>query len=229
MRPFILALSCGWLALASLPGAGCSSDSDEISDPDIPLVAANVDGDVYPNDNIGGRKRLGKRPGNRMPNFTFKAYRNGRGAGLETVSLAEYYDPAQKRNKVLHIQVAATWCAICSSELEATVPITAEMKAKGIEFLEIVVSGATAGAGPGQGELDNWVDRHKTNFPTAIDVRGRRLAVLGVNTSAMPHDILIDTRTMEILDSSVGAPLDVAKYVNDGLTFVTTSPPSTYE
>ena len=32
-----------------------------------------------------------------MPNFTFRAYRNGREGGLETLSLAEYFDPEQKR------------------------------------------------------------------------------------------------------------------------------------
>ena len=41
-----------------------------------------------------------------------------------------------------------------------------------------------------------------------------------------PHDVLIDTRTMEILDSSVGSPLDVGKYVLDGLEFVNSNPPS---
>jgi hypothetical protein len=44
----------------------------------------------------------------------------------------------------------------------------------------------------------------------------------------MPHDLLIDTRTMEILDSSLGAPVDVARYGQDGLDFVGRNPPSTY-
>jgi hypothetical protein len=127
---------------------------------------------------------------------------------------------------VLHLQVAATWCSICSSELEATVTVTAPLKERGIVFLEVIVSGATAGKGPSLAEVDAWIDRHGTNFPTGIDVRARRLGVLGVDGSAMPHDILIDTRTMEILDSSVGAPLDVGKYVLSGLELVTTTPPS---
>jgi hypothetical protein len=226
-----------WLASLALvltmavvpPGvAACSSDDppEEVPDPDLPLVPTNPDGEPYPTDRIGGRKRSGSRPGDRMPNFTFQAYRNGRENGLETLSLAEYYDPAQKRHKVLHIQVAATWCAICSSELEATVGIVEKAKELGIVFLEIIVSGATAGIGPSLAEVDAWIDRHKTNFPTAIDVRARRLSVLGVNGAAMPHDILIDTRTMEILDSSIGAPLDVGHYVLAGLDFVTKNPPS---
>jgi hypothetical protein len=204
----------------------CSDENKEFTDPDLAVVEANLDGEPYPTDRIGGRKRSGTRPGDRMPNFTFRAYRNGRANGLETISLAEYFDPQQKRNKVLHIQVAATWCAICSAELEATVTVTEPLKERGVVFLEIVVSGATAGAGPSLEEVDTWIDRHKTNFPTAIDVRARRLGPLGVSGSAMPHDILIDTRTMEILDSSIGAPLDIGVYVLDGLAFVTKNPPS---
>jgi hypothetical protein len=49
---------------------------------------------------------------------------------------------------------------------------------------------------------------------------------VGVNSSVVPHDILIDTRTMEILDSSVGAPVDVAKYTLEGVRWVNENPPS---
>jgi hypothetical protein len=45
----------------------------------------------------------------------------------------------------------------------------------------------------------------------------------------MPHDLLIDTRTMEILDSSVGAPVDVGQYALEGLDFVEKNPPSTWD
>jgi hypothetical protein len=208
------------------PVSGCSDEPDELADPDLPVVATNPDGDPYPTDRLGGTKRGLRRPGDRIPNFAFRAYRSGRGAGLETVSLAEYYDPQQKRHKLLHLQVAATWCAICSAELTATMTVVDPLRQRGVVFVEVIVSGATAGKGPSLDEVDAWVDRHKTTFPTGIDVRARRLGALGVNGAAMPHDILIDTRTMEILDSSVGAPLDVGKYVLDGLKIVTENPPA---
>jgi AhpC/TSA family len=212
-------------SIAFTPACGDDTDAP-FPDPDLPTVDVNPDGLAYPTDHVGGQKRRGKIPGNRIPNFSFRAYRNGRAGGLETISLAEYFDPGQTRHKVLHLQVAATWCAICSSELEATVSVTEPLAERGIRFLEVVVSGATAGKGPALSELDAWIDRHKTNFPTAIDVAGRRLGDVGVNTSVVPHDILIDTRTMEILDSSVGAPLDVGQYVLEALRFVEANPPS---
>jgi hypothetical protein len=214
------------LSIAVTPACASDDNSGSFPDPDLPLVEANPDGVPYPTDRLGGQKRVGKRPGDRMPNLTFRGYRNGRAGGLETISLAEYFDPDQKRHKVLHLQIAATWCAICSSELEATLSVSEPLAQRGIRFLEIVVSGATAGKGPSLAEVDSWIDRHKSTIPTAIDVAARRLGPLGVSGAAMPHDILIDTRSMEILDSSVGAPLDVGKYVLEALRFVEDSPPS---
>jgi hypothetical protein len=214
------------VGVVSLTPACGADEADPFPDPDLPVVAANPDGDAYPTDNIGGRKRSGTRRGDRMPNFTFKGYRSGRAGGLEDIAIAEFYDPHQKRNKILHLQLAATWCSICSSELTATMTVAEELKKRGVAFFEIVVSGAHAGKGPALSEVDQWVDRHGTTFPTGIDVAARRLGTVGVSGSAMPHDIMIDTRTMEILDSSVGAPLDVGKYVQAGLEFVTNSPPS---
>lgn len=213
------------LALALVLACG-DSEVEAFPDPDLPVVAANPDGVPYPTDNLGGRKRVGTRRGDRMPNFTFKGYRSGRAGGLENIALAEFFDPSQKRHKVLHLQLAATWCTICSSELEATMSIAEPLRAKGVALLEVIVSGAHAGKGPSLAEVDQWIDRHGTTFPTGIDVAARRLGAVGVSGSAMPHDILIDTRTMEILDSSVGAPLDVGKYDQAGVDFVDHSPPS---
>jgi hypothetical protein len=127
---------------------------------------------------------------------------------------------------VLHLQIAATWCTICSSELEATVSIKDQAAAIGVVFVEVIVSGPTAGKGPSAEDVDGWMARHNTTITTAIDVRARRLGVLGIDPAAMPHDLLIDTRTMEILDSSVGAPLDVGKYVQSAQRWVDANPPS---
>lgn len=223
-------LRAGLVALAL---ASCSSnDPDELADPDLTPAATNPDGIPYPTDHLGGVERNAYRPGDRMPNFAFLAYRDGdRSKGLQPISIADYYDPSGARNKVLYVQFAATWCAVCSDELAASVSIMEKAKAKGIVFLEVVVSGATAGFGPSQVEFDGWADRHHTNFTTAVDVRARRTASIGISggSGAMPHDLLIDTRTMEILDSSTGAPADVGRYATEALDFVEKTAPSTYE
>lgn len=208
---------------------GCRSEepAPDFADPDVQALETNPDGEPYPTDNLGGRPRRTSARGQRIPNFAFQGYRDGdRSRGLETIPLAEYYDPGQKRHKVLHLLAAATWCAICSSELEAAVSVKEPLAAEGVVFFEVIVSGAAPGKGPSLAEVDDWVSRHKANFSVGIDVRARRLGRVGVDPAAMPHDILIDTRTMEILDSSVGAPLDIVKYVRDGLRWVKENPPS---
>lgn len=226
-RPSFRPLHFATAALLAL--GACSSDPEEAEDPSLPAVTTNPDGIPYPTDHLGGTERSVLKPGDRIPNFTFRGYRDGdRSKGLTTISLADYYDPSAKRNKVLYVQFAGTWCSVCSSELEATVTITEKAKEKGIALLEVVVSGATAGFGPSNAEFDGWADRHHTNFTTAIDVRAKRTSAIGVKGDAMPHDLLIDTRTMEILDSSVGAPVDVGHYALEGLDFVDKNPPSTW-
>lgn len=226
-RRFALGALLGVAAIGGGAGCGDGEAEQEFRDPDVAALTVNPEGLPYPTDSIGGNKRSGTRRGDRMPNLTFRGYRDGdRSRGLETLSLAEFYDPTMKRHKVLHIQIAATWCTICSAEIAATVSVTQKLKERGIMPFEIVVAGADPSRGPSLAEVEGWIGRHASDVTTAIDVRARRLAAVGVNSTAVPHDILIDTRTMEILDSSIGAPLDVGKYTLAGVAWVDQNPPS---
>jgi hypothetical protein len=208
--------------------AGCADEeAEEAEDPDVPGRTTNPDGVPYPTDRIGPHDRVGKNPGDRIPNFTFQGYPDAdRSRGLQPISLADYFDPQQKRNKVLHIQVAATWCSICRSVVEATNIAKEPLGKRGMAYLEVVVSGPTQGIGPSLPQFDEWLTQNKTTFTSVLDVRARRLASIGVNGDVMPWDIVIDTRTMEILDSSGGAPADIGLFANEFLAFVEKNPPS---
>jgi len=207
-------------------GASTSDRPADFEDPQLPGRTANPDGVPYPTDHLGGAEHSRSRPGDRIPNLTFQAYLRGdRAGGLKVVSLADYYDPEQKRHKLLHIKVAATWCGYCSAALDDLVASRDALEGEGAVSLEIVVSGNALQVGPSLGELDGWLERHASNVTTAVDVRARRMGALGVDGSVMPWDLLIDTRTMEILDSAGGAPADVKRYVRDGLAFVAKNPP----
>ena len=218
------------LALLGAAVASCSSSKEQepdFPDPEVAGRDVNPDGIAYPTDNLGGRPRSGKRAGDRIPNFTFQAYVDGdRAAGLKTVSLADYFDPDQKRNKTLHIEVSAVWCTICSSVTEETIKVKDSLGLEGVRYLEIMAAGKSVGAGPSLAEVDSWVIRHSSNITTGIDVRSRRLAGIGVDPNLKPWDIVIDTRTMEILDSSGGSPLDIVKYERSYLQVVAQIPPS---
>ena len=207
--------------------SGAKEKPADFADPQLPGHDANPDGLAYPTDHLGGTARSGRaHPGDRIPNFTFQAYVDGdRAAGLKTISMADYFDPKQVRNKVLHIEVSAVWCAICSSVTDETVKVKDELATEGVVYLEVVTAGATPGAGPSLGEVDDWVTRHMSNLTTAIDVRATRLAGIGVDPGVRPWDIVVDTRSMEILESSGGSPIDVATYDRSYLKVVASFDP----
>ncbi|MBS2015282.1 MAG: redoxin domain-containing protein [Deltaproteobacteria bacterium] len=215
------------LALALVASCG-SSTSDPFDDPDVTGRTANPDGVPYPTDHIGGAERTRSRPGDRIPNFTFQGYVNGDRSKLQTISLADYFDPERKRHRLLVVQFAATWCAYCSQELTETEKVKSELAAEGAVFLQILVSGAKLQQGPSLDESEQWHARHAMTYSLAIDVGARRVGGIGVDGSVMPWDARIDTRTMEILESSGGSPADVAKYVREGLDFVNKNPPAVY-
>lgn len=220
-------LTAGLLGCASSASCTTSPSLEEFSDPDVEGRDTNPDGVPYPTDHLGGAERAGSRPGQRIPNFTFMGYPEAdRTGGLRPISLADYYDPDQKRHKMLHLQVAATWCSICSSVCDATVKVKTPMESEGVVYLEVLVSGVRAGFGPNLDEVDDWMTRHAQNYSVAVDVRARRLGSIGIDGSVMPWDVLIDTRTMEILDSSGGAPADLVRYDRDGLNFIAKTPPA---
>jgi hypothetical protein len=228
MRLVPRALAIGLLTSAL---GSCSSTKEtepDFADPELPGRDANPEGVPYPTDHLGGSPRSGSRPGDRIPNFTFQAYVDGdRAAGLKTISLADYFDPQRAHHRILHIEVAAVWCTICSSYAEATVKVKEPLGQEGMVYIEVMIGGQSgSGAGPSLREVDDWITRHQSNFTTAIDVRAKRLAGIGVPPQTMPWDIMIDTRTMEILDSTGGAPLDIVSYDRSYLKAVASRAPA---
>lgn len=218
------AVVCGAVTTASCG----SSTSDAFEDPDVVGREANPEGVPYPTDHIGAAERTRSRPGDRIPNFHFQGYVNGDRSKLQTISLADYFDPDRKHHRLLVLQFAATWCAYCSTELTDTLRVKDELAAEGAVFLEILVSGAKLQQGPSLDEAQAWMARHNTTISMALDVGARRVGRIGVDGSVMPFDARIDTRTMEILEASGGSPADVAKYVREGLEFVNKNPPAAY-
>src|SRR5580704_17417819 len=110
----------GLVAFTLLGAYGCGS-----SDPPAGLGATdggtntNPDGVPYPSPTGGyGRNaRSGSTPGSVMANYRFQGYRSGDPSkGLPTISLADYYDPCNKRYKMIHLTVAGVWCQPCSQE-----------------------------------------------------------------------------------------------------------------
>lgn len=216
--------ACG-LAWPSLLACGGSDERDELDDPDLVATGRNPAGVPYPIDRLGGVARQGAVPGQRIPNLVLRGYEGGdRSRGFVPLELARYYDPEAKSHALLHIQIAATWCAICASEAQATAKVRTTYEARGVRFLAIVVNGNEVRFGPSQSELDGWVATHAVAHDIAVDVRARRVAGLGV--TQVPWNMLVDPRSMELLHSMAGAPDDLVAYLELGLDFVTKYAPS---
>jgi hypothetical protein len=179
----------------------------------------NPDGVPYPKPSGGyGRMaRTGKTPGSIISDYSFLGYPNGDGSkGLQTITLADYYDPCSKRYKLLHLSVAGVWCVPCNDETDALVAAKADLASKGVVVVQALSDGRTEGVGATPADLMYWVSKHSSNFTEMLDPN---LVNLGgfFNASSIPWNCDIDPRTMEILDDSTGWAGDVDTELQPGL------------
>ena len=68
-------------------------------------------------------------------------------------------------------------------------------------------------------DVDQWVAQMGTAFTVVIDVDARRLSTVA-DIVGVPWNALIDTRSMEVLDVTVGEVTDVQAYVQGGVDWV---------
>jgi len=211
-------------AACSSSSSGGSTTTAAFKDDDVPGRDANPDGVPYPTEDLGPKARTELRRGQRIPNLTFQGYvGSNRAEGLKPVSLADYYDPDAKRYKLLNIMLAGTWCQPCDAQTQQMIPAEAELKPEGVVVLAALVNGPSPGYGPQLSDLDAFIDKHKTDYTMVIDVRAHRFLGLW-QFDALPVNALVDTRTMEILDASVGAPSSYRTYVKTGLGALAAGP-----
>jgi hypothetical protein len=200
-----------WLvALGASTLAACSSGSTvgTTAPPAVVLTGTNVnpDGFAYPNPagGYGHNARVGGTPGSVIQNFKFYGYPNGdMSQGLQTISLADYYDPCSKRYALLRISVAAVWCVPCNEETAALVADEATLAKERVVVIQALGDGPTMGTGATTMDLTTWVTKYKPTFTEMLDPN---LVNLGsfFDASAIPWNCDIDPRTMEILQAATG-------------------------
>jgi hypothetical protein len=214
-------------------GGSCSPCSDDDAGTTA-TAGTNPDGIPYPvpAGGYGRTARSGSTPGSVIQNFKFLGYPALTGDGTHpatptTIALADYYDPCNKRYKVLHLSVAGVWCVPCNEETTAVVTdlqsSTSVLSADRVVFVQALDDGAVEGTPATQSDLDYWVTSHDSNFTEMLDPG---LANLGgfFNAAAIPWNCDIDPRTMEIIDSSVGWAGDVTTEIAPGLSGLPASP-----
>ena len=206
-------------------GCGSSDPPPPFDDVDVAGREANPDGLAYPTNDLGGTPRNKTTPGKRFPNLSFQGYPDSdRSNGLQVVSMADSFDPDQKRNKLMHFVGAVVWCPHCQAETRAMAASDAGLRAKGVVTVETLMEGPDGDRPLSLVDLDDWVADMHTNFTVLIDVEGRRLGSVA-SLEGVPWNALIDTRTMEILDVTVGEVTDLSAYIDSGLTWVASNGP----
>jgi hypothetical protein len=175
----------------------------------------NPEGVAYPTKNIGyqargvdGSGNANKTPGNVMANYKFLGYPNAdESKGLQTVALADYFDPTGAKYKVVHIIVAGVWCGPCNQETDALVKAlndpTQAFDKKGVAYVQALGDGPSEGTGATNTDLLNWITTHHSNFTEVLDPNVKNLGVF-FDAAAIPWNADLDARTMEILQDGVG-------------------------
>jgi hypothetical protein len=246
----------GVVALALVPAFGCSSSPAKSSGPPAPTGTQNPGtpppnqlqghdtnpyGVAYPTANLGTSARKGTVAGNVIANYKFLGYPNADpsqttnvGQGLQTVALADYFDPQVKTYKLLHLGVAAVWCVPCNDETNALAgALTQQLAQSGVVFVQALDDGPTLGIGATPTNLNAWISgvgravkpAPPINFTDVLDPGNANLGAF-FPAAAIPWNAYIDPRTMEILYADVGYSGDPQGDAQTWLDWISKNPPS---
>jgi hypothetical protein len=186
----------------------------------------NPDGFPYPTPaaGYGHSARKGKTPGSIIQNFKFFGYPNAdESKGLQTITLADYYDPCGKRSKLLHLSVAAVWCQPCNQETVALVAAKAQLDSEKVVLVQALSDGPTKNVPANTADLKFWVQENKSNFTEMLDPNLMNLGVF-FDAAAVPWNADIDPRTMEIMDDGTGYAGSVSLELQPGITAASQPP-----
>jgi hypothetical protein len=220
------ALGLGLLSLTGLVACNEVATSDSIPAPE-PLVITPDKAD-YPKGPFGVAK------GSTIANYTFQGFINAKASSsaLQPIALADFYNPhagdesykpesaavddrlypkgslygeGKPRPRALLINVAAVWCGPCNEEAKSTFPVKhAKYKPCGGEFFLQLSESAQMGEAATQKNLASWGKKYKSDFPIAIDPTYQLASLF--DASAYPANMIIDPRTMTVVDVVMGVP-----------------------
>jgi len=215
---------CGSTNAPGSAGPACDPCVDGAPLPAVTGHDTNPDGIAYPTAGYGRSSRMGMTPGSIMPNYRFLGYPNSdKSMGLQTVAMADYYDPCMKRYKLVHITVASVWCVPCNEETDALVAGATQLATEGAVVFQVLNDGFTMGEPATQDNLTYWTNLHKTTFSVALDPMLTNLGSL-VDAASVPWNCDLDPRTMEILDQSNGWSGDITSEIAPGFQALPATP-----
>jgi thiol-disulfide isomerase/thioredoxin len=113
------------------------------------------------------------------------------------------FELASHRDKVVLLNIWATWCGPCRFEIPELQTLQAKYAARGFEVVGISVDES------GVDSVRQFVDQNKMTYPIAIDAEGRIAGMF--QTSVLPTSAIVD-RTGRVIWKKYGAiePNDAA-------------------
>jgi hypothetical protein len=135
---------------------------------------------------------------------------------FDTVRLSEFYNPDGRSDvKLIWINASAVWCTVCRAEMKdiKTQDIHAVFRAKGLQLVETLFEdNDSLPATPL--DLQSWgsTPAHDIKFPLLLDP-GFKLGAY-FTSDATPLNMLVDARTMQIKDATMGYSSDYWQQVD---------------
>jgi hypothetical protein len=123
---------------------------------------------------------------------------------LEPVSLADFHDRAPDLEtpvKVLLFNTAALWCVACQIEHQTLPQHYRELSPRGLQVVTAVFQDERYEPADFS-DLKVWIETFRTNFPIVLDP-GYSFGLYASAESA-PLNLVVDPKTMTILDKFVG-------------------------
>ena len=202
--------------------------------PTVTTLCSDADkspgGTCYPVDDIGTGSRssfsANGTSGQRIANFAFTGYPTTDTTLLTTgtpgtIHLANFYNPDGKATiggtpiKLIHLTVAAVWCGPCNEETDfisggnwtgantGGASFAKELAPLGVVFVQALSDGPTFGTGATINDLNSWITHHQNDFTSVVDPGIQNLGVF-FDGAAVPFNMNIDARSMEILSTELG-------------------------
>ncbi len=146
-----------------------------------------------------------------LENFSFLGWRDPVAAAydvtkLERVRLGEFYNPDGRSNvRLIWINASAVWCSVCRSELKDINQrgIYESFGPRGVQMIETLFEDNDSGPATPL-DLKRWGEApaHQIEFPLLLDP-GFKLGAF-FTSDATPLNMLVDARTMRVIEATMG-------------------------
>ncbi len=180
----------------------------------------NPYGVAYPTDHVGWNALTGTTRGDRIPNVSLQGYPAG-SKSLGTVSLANLFDPEGRTHDVLVIVGGGVEETTGNTTLKVLGPMVGDSQTSSTRIAALAVVGLGKGleAPATLSDLSTW----RTAYSWATTALDPSFAAFepAFDAEAVPLVMIIDSRTMEILDRGIGAFLnkdDLTRAIEDAMS-----------